>query len=261
MDTEQREALSPYNCGLHRHFCDLDSTRCTPSLAGGYSCECRQGFVRSGSQTSCVAAPEPAITASPVKLTEPTAMDVPKSRRKRSWIVAIPLVFETGCTDTNLSPDRVERLNARRQTMMEQLDQFGLDAQPAEFCRQEALEDDRPLCKGTPLRDRVDNATKTLNLAKNLRNAFLMCKNSGYKLCLIMEDDTVLHPNFHEEAKKTLASLETEGFKMGLLHLCPQMLHRTVHPEKGEPVRRTSLLLLYTRLNLTVAAAGLDTAS
>lgn len=155
----------------------------------------------------------------------------------KSWVVAIPLVFQTGCKETNLAPDRVERLNERRATMMKQLTAFKLDAMPAEFCRAEALEDDRPLCKGTPLRDRVDNATKTLNLAKNLRNAFLTCKTSGYKLCLIMEDDTILHPDFHNEARKTLAALESEGFGMGLLHLCPQMLHRTVHPEEGDPVR------------------------
>ena len=38
----------------------------------------------------------------------------------------------------------------------------------------------------------------------------------------------MLHPDFHNQAKATLAELKDNGFQMGLLHLCPQMLHRTV---------------------------------
>eukprot|EP00038_Savillea_parva_P014221 m.10354 g.10354 ORF g.10354 m.10354 type:complete len:429 (+) comp2737_c0_seq1:293-1579(+) len=253
LDAAQRELLSPYDCDVHKHFCDLDTTRCTPSLAGGYTCECRPGFVRAGSQTQCEHAPHhDTVAADRIALTrtrrtdpEPTnavaKADVDgktpaAAKKEKSWVVAIPLVFQTGCKDTNLEAAQVERLNTRRKSMMEQLKRFNLDAMPAEFCRKEALEDDRPLCKDTPLSARIDNATKTLNLAKNLRNAFLTCKNSGYELCLIMEDDTVLHPNFHVEAKKTLDSIKDAGFKFGLVHLCPQMLHRTVHPEKNEPV-------------------------
>eukprot|EP00036_Acanthoecidae_sp_10tr_P009219 CAMPEP_0182920292 /NCGR_PEP_ID=MMETSP0105_2-20130417/3353_1 /TAXON_ID=81532 ORGANISM="Acanthoeca-like sp., Strain 10tr" /NCGR_SAMPLE_ID=MMETSP0105_2 /ASSEMBLY_ACC=CAM_ASM_000205 /LENGTH=412 /DNA_ID=CAMNT_0025057663 /DNA_START=332 /DNA_END=1571 /DNA_ORIENTATION=- len=241
VDVARREILSPYNCALNKHFCDLDSTRCTASLAGGYTCECRDGYARGGSLTTCEHAGAPAnnkpATAAVESRPKPAAtVAASKPSKKKSWVVAIPLVYQTSCTDTNLEASRVKRLNDRRASMMKQLEKFQLDAMPAEFCRQEALEDERPLCKGTPLSARIDNATKTLNLAKNLRNAFLTCKNSGYNLCLIMEDDTVLHPDFHVEAKKTLAAVKESGFEMGLIHLCPQMLHRTVHPEKGDPV-------------------------
>jgi hypothetical protein len=34
-DVLARELLSPYDCELHKHFCDLESTRCEPALAGG----------------------------------------------------------------------------------------------------------------------------------------------------------------------------------------------------------------------------------
>lgn len=46
LDLAAREALSAYDCGMHKHFCDLESTRCQSSLAGGYSCECRDGYVQ-----------------------------------------------------------------------------------------------------------------------------------------------------------------------------------------------------------------------
>jgi hypothetical protein len=127
----------------------------------GYTCTCRNGFVRGSSQTTCVhapsenhqrhdkesqhhadsnhqnhhqPAPEPrAAPATPprsvtmggamseVSSPEGAAAGAKQSGAQKSWVVAIPLVFQTGCADTNLEPSRVARLNERRATMMEQL--------------------------------------------------------------------------------------------------------------------------------------------
>lgn len=67
--------------------------------------------------------------------------------------------------------------------MLGMLREHDLPSKPASFCNQEQLEDLRPICTNNQS-ERIDNAVKTINLAKNFMNAFLTCsKQTEYKVC------------------------------------------------------------------------------
>eukprot|EP00041_Stephanoeca_diplocostata_P026576 m.718774 g.718774 ORF g.718774 m.718774 type:complete len:382 (+) comp22997_c1_seq22:126-1271(+) len=143
-------------------------------------------------------------------------------------ILAIPLMFRVGC-DTMLPEVQRTKLEARANAMLGMLKKHNLPSNPASFCNQEQLDDPRPICKNNQS-ERIDNAIKTINLAKNFMNAFLTCsKQTDYKVCLIMEDDTILHPNFTLEANALMEDLPADW---QLVHLCPGFMRGNAGPRQ-----------------------------
>eukprot|EP00041_Stephanoeca_diplocostata_P005040 m.55115 g.55115 ORF g.55115 m.55115 type:complete len:389 (+) comp15535_c0_seq10:270-1436(+) len=164
------------------------------------------------------------ITSTRVPSTEDQRHNI--SLRLDLKILAIPVMFEVGC-DTQLSAVQVDKLETRARTMQKSLKEHNLPAQPALFCNQEKLEDSRPICSNNQSQ-RKDSSLKTLNIAKNFLQAFYTCANQEqYEVCLIMEDDTILHPNFTVEARALMDDLPADW---QLVHLCPGLMRGNAGP-------------------------------
>eukprot|EP00041_Stephanoeca_diplocostata_P008853 m.132707 g.132707 ORF g.132707 m.132707 type:complete len:384 (+) comp17508_c0_seq1:198-1349(+) len=155
-----------------------------------------------------------------------TAFD--RETQTNSSILAIPLMFEVGCNPSSLSEAQVSKLKMRADRMTNMLKEYGLPARPATFCNQEAVDDPQPICEGRKNFGKVETNVKTRNLAKNFLNAFNTCANQKeYAVCLIMEDDTLLHPNFTVEANALMHALPSDW---SLVHLCPGYLRGNAGP-------------------------------
>ena len=81
---------------------------------------------------------------------------------------------------------------------------------------------------------------RSREIARNTIKALKTCYTSHFKLCIIMEDDAKLHPNFIDEVSETWNSLPKSAT---LLHMCPgfawgrkfrnETMHFHVNPEKN----------------------------
>lgn len=88
-----------------------------------------------------------------------------------------------------------------------------------------------------PVRSRGE--AKSQEIARNTIQALNTCAKSNFRLCIIMEDDAKLHPNFIDEASDTWNDLPPSA---RLLHMCPgfawgrkyrnESLHFHANPEQ-----------------------------